>query len=68
MYLKDKFLLETNLISKKKMLIFEIISTYSNEITHIYICMKLHVDMCMKLERYKDSKQYLKGHKDSKRH
>jgi len=24
--------------------------------------------MCMKLERYKDSKQYLKGHKDSKRH
>jgi hypothetical protein len=50
------------------MLIFEIISTYSNEITHIYICMKLHVDMCMKLERYKDSKQYLKGHKDSKRH
>jgi len=27
-------------------------STYSNEITHIHICIKLHVNMCMKLERH----------------
>jgi hypothetical protein len=38
------------------------------KITHIYICMKLHVNMCMKLERHKDSKKYLEGHTDSKRH
>jgi hypothetical protein len=36
------------------------ISTYSNEITHIYICMKL--------ERHKDSNLFLKRHKGSKRH
>jgi hypothetical protein len=28
--------------------------TYPNEITHIYICMKLHVYMYMKLEKHKD--------------
>jgi hypothetical protein len=38
------------------------------KITHIYICMKLHVNMCMKLERHKDSKKYLEGHTNSKRH
>jgi hypothetical protein len=32
---------------------------YSNEITHIYICIKLHVYMCMKLERHKDSKKQI---------
>jgi len=41
-------LLESKLISKKKTQSLAIISTYSNEITHIYICMKL--------ERHKDSK------------
>jgi hypothetical protein len=33
---------------------------YSNEITHIYICTKLHVYMWLKLERHKDFKRHWK--------
>jgi hypothetical protein len=40
--------------------------TYSNEITHIYICMKLHVYLCMKLERHKVSIFFWKDTKISK--
>ncbi len=40
---------------------------YSYEITHVYICMKLHANMCMKLEN-KNSNCFMKGHKDYKRH
>jgi hypothetical protein len=39
---------------------------YSNEITHIYICMKLHVYMCMKVERHKDSNFFFNDTKISK--
>jgi len=48
------------------MLFFEIVSTYSNEIIHIHIFMKLHVNMCMKLERHKDSIYFFKDTKISK--
>ncbi len=59
---REIFLLETSLISKKKKCeSLEIISTYSNEITYIQVCMKLHVNMCMKLERHKYSTFFLKG-------
>jgi hypothetical protein len=57
--------LKTSLISKKKKTSesLEIISAYSNEITHIHICMKLDVNMCMKLERQKYSNFFLKDTK-----
>jgi uncharacterized ferritin-like protein (DUF455 family) len=35
------------------LLILDITLAYSNEITHVYICIKLYVYMCMKLEKTK---------------
>jgi hypothetical protein len=48
---------------KKRSESLEIISTYSNEITHIHICMKLHVYEIGKTQIFN---VFLKGHKDSK--
>ncbi len=44
-------------------------STYSNETTHIYICMKLHVKHVYEIGKtQRFPKKKLKGHKDSRKH